>query len=457
MAGSVPVTSPGPLLSDLWEHHGAPTDQEVLDHIMQTDEQHTPIEINVETTHTSGADHCKWESPPNHLCSASFGDKGMTATVNAYGLLMQFGDYLGVGRSGLFSADHAFVDEPYQTISRAETLHKVTKQNFLEEMSYGISLGGLELEKECAPKMSWKHWRWPCYEYGPGCFTDPHLSLNIEWMVHEKTLVQKCIVENAGSGSCDIEMCFLKDLRIRDLDHTGNYVDPKLITGTLDCGPGPSQYTWLWRMPYTFERSDAMKTKADGDGKSLDNDAQSKRETKKENEGLFDQRPGSLTSNQDKDQVDAQSISPQPTKRLQYFELRETPESPLKIALRPAATEDFTPTESKVKMVDSKTTDPFTVVVVAAVFVNGEPKKFESQENPLSPSSWAEIWNEQSHSESERPQRLEIITAYQMLLVPSAHTEWKDLIIPERGTVPSSLDGPEMMSGSTAKVSTVGD
>ncbi|KAF3021146.1 hypothetical protein E8E14_013836 [Neopestalotiopsis sp. 37M] len=355
MADSVPVTSPGPLLSDLWEHHGAPTDQEVLDHITQTDEQHTPIETDKETTHTSGADHCKWESPPNHLCSASFGDRGMTATVNAYGLLMQFGDYLGVG------------------------------------------------------------------------------SLNIEWMVHEKTLLQKCVVENTGSGSCDIEMSFLKDLRIRDLDHTGNYADPKLITGTLGCGPGPSQYTWLWQVPYTFERSDTMKTKADGDGKSHDNNAQSKQETKEENEGLVDQKPGSLTSNQVKNQADAQSISPlQPTKRLQYFELRETPESPLKIAPRPAATEDFTPTDTRVKMLDSKTTDPFTVVVVAAVFVNGEPKKFESQENPLSPSNWALIWNEQSQSEPERQRRLEIVTAYQMLLVPSAHTEWKDLIIPAK-------------------------
>ncbi|KAF7535373.1 hypothetical protein G7054_g5426 [Neopestalotiopsis clavispora] len=420
MADNTPVTPSGPLLSDLWEHHGAPTEQEVLNFITQKNQTHTPLETNGDTA----TDQCTWESPPNRLCSSSFGDKGMTATVNAYGLLMQFGDYLGAGRSGLFSADHEFVDELYQTIDRAETLDKVTKQSSLEDKSYGISLDGLELRKESVPKMSWKNWRWPCYEYSPGCFSNPDLSLTVEWMVHKKILIQRCTVDNKGTSICKIDMSFLKDLRIRDLDHTGNYANPKLVPGALESGSGPGQYTWLWRMPYTFE------TTGKSGGKS-DNDVQARREIEESDNEMSDQKPGSMTSHQDENETNTQSITTQEhaVKRLQYFGLQEMPDSPSKPTPRIAETEETIPAKSKETTPETKTIDPFTVVVVAAVFVNGKPRKFGIPENPGSPSTWTETWSERSESELERPQRLEITTAYRMLLMPAIQGGWQDLLI----------------------------
>ncbi|TGO39851.1 hypothetical protein BHYA_0046g00040 [Botrytis hyacinthi] len=54
-----------------------------------------------------------WESHPDHECYSSFGDGGTTATVNAFGQLMQFSTYLGPGNFGMFSVDHTSIYEPW--------------------------------------------------------------------------------------------------------------------------------------------------------------------------------------------------------------------------------------------------------------------------------------------------------------------------------------------------------
>ncbi|KAK1722034.1 hypothetical protein BDP67DRAFT_561502 [Colletotrichum lupini] len=64
--------------------------------------------------------HPNWSDPPNPKCYASFGDDGVIATVNAYGDLMQFSSFLGVGQSGVFSADYGDTDELFYVLSRAE-------------------------------------------------------------------------------------------------------------------------------------------------------------------------------------------------------------------------------------------------------------------------------------------------------------------------------------------------
>ncbi|KAK1637300.1 hypothetical protein BDP81DRAFT_406203 [Colletotrichum phormii] len=62
----------------------------------------------------------KWSDAPNPECYASFGDGGVTATVNAYGDLMQFSSFLGVGDSGVFSADHRNTDDPFWLMKASE-------------------------------------------------------------------------------------------------------------------------------------------------------------------------------------------------------------------------------------------------------------------------------------------------------------------------------------------------
>src|SRR5690606_7650018 len=53
-----------------------------------------------------------WDEAPNPTTHASFGDNGLTASVSAYGELMQFARYLGAGRSGVFSLDYYWTPEP---------------------------------------------------------------------------------------------------------------------------------------------------------------------------------------------------------------------------------------------------------------------------------------------------------------------------------------------------------
>ncbi|KAK0724382.1 hypothetical protein B0H67DRAFT_567821 [Lasiosphaeris hirsuta] len=63
----------------------------------------------------------------------------MTASVNAYGDLMQFARYLGAGRSGMFSVDHYETSEPCYVRDRAEDLQNLcTERN---KRSYGLVLG----------------------------------------------------------------------------------------------------------------------------------------------------------------------------------------------------------------------------------------------------------------------------------------------------------------------------
>ncbi|KAF2108501.1 hypothetical protein BDV96DRAFT_692587 [Lophiotrema nucula] len=63
-----------------------------------------------------------WHSAPNRETYSSFGDQGTTASVNAYGEILQFSTYIGAGKSGMFSVDHGIMDEPYFVKPRAQKL-----------------------------------------------------------------------------------------------------------------------------------------------------------------------------------------------------------------------------------------------------------------------------------------------------------------------------------------------
>lgn len=93
---------------------------------------------------------------------ASFGDEGTTATVNAYGNLMQISRSLGYGSSGLFSVNTGSIGSPTSSQSRLEQLMRLAKN----------PEGGIRLEVEPPteeeasfmrekPKMEFIFNRWP--------------------------------------------------------------------------------------------------------------------------------------------------------------------------------------------------------------------------------------------------------------------------------------------------------
>lgn len=89
------------------------------------------------------------------------GDQGTTASVSAYGDLLQMSQFLGAGSSGVFSTDHEYTAEPYLIDNRADDLNRLSLGN--DDLSFGLYLPREFLPYQI-PKMRWVNWRWPRYE-----------------------------------------------------------------------------------------------------------------------------------------------------------------------------------------------------------------------------------------------------------------------------------------------------
>ncbi|KAF5523655.1 hypothetical protein CGCA056_v004233 [Colletotrichum aenigma] len=183
-----------------------------------------------------------WIDAPNQDTHASFGDHGVTATVNACGDLMQFSRYLDAGSSGIFCADHTTTNEPYSVQERAEDLLFLSRDKSRQRFTYGLRVLGISM-KNCH-HLGYVHDRWPRYEV-----EDKSLKLTIQWMVREKTVLQQCIITNTGETDVDIPMEFCKGLHIRDMD----YLDPmdKFNDDWDGHVPvqGPNNYGWVLAHP----------------------------------------------------------------------------------------------------------------------------------------------------------------------------------------------------------------
>ncbi|KAF4782917.1 hypothetical protein HER10_EVM0004261 [Colletotrichum scovillei] len=186
-----------------------------------------------------------WSSAPNPECDASFGDDGVTATVNAYGDLMQFSSFLGVGHSGVFSADHRIIDEPYWVRDRAEQLLKMRQDRDREELIYGLRVPNITPEK--CQAVGYVHDRWPRYE-----FDDGNLKVTMQWMVHEKTVLQQCIIANNGVDEVDVPIRFARGIHIRDLDYLDRSFRFNENEGKHDQLQtlGPNGYGWVLVHPF---------------------------------------------------------------------------------------------------------------------------------------------------------------------------------------------------------------
>lgn len=152
----------------------------------------------------------------------------------------------------MFSVDHTGVDEPYQVRGRAYELHARSQQPFHFDdpkpqfaTPYGLRFPGLVLKHGARPRLKWTHWRWPRHEYHAECFEGhTNLKLTIQWMVHEKVLLQQCLLENDGNVELSAE--FSTSMIIRDLDHlNGKSKFNKEEKENHDNGPGPGEYSWV--------------------------------------------------------------------------------------------------------------------------------------------------------------------------------------------------------------------
>ncbi|KAF7953553.1 uncharacterized protein EAE97_000952 [Botrytis byssoidea] len=199
----------------------------------------TPVEGNHDPSiYEPGDEQCSmWESHPNHECYSPFGDGGTTATVNAFGQLMQFSTYLGPGKSGMFSVDHTSIYEPWLVWGRANQLDRMSRAHNRDEMTYGVYFPDLIVEDDLVRK--YVHCRWPRYEY-----ESEKAKLVNQWMVHDGVVLQQWRFTNLDTEKISTKVVFSKDMLIRDLQYQEWDHFYGIMGGNYHF-LGPGNYSWI--------------------------------------------------------------------------------------------------------------------------------------------------------------------------------------------------------------------
>lgn len=138
----------------------------------------------------------------------------MTASVNAYGNLIQITRYLAAGRSGFFSVDHKDVWEPYLTVQRPHNL-----LHFMRGPDEGIGLLS-DIAPKQVPSLEFVYDRWPRFTHE----TDG-LRVSLQHFIRENTVIQQYSLQRVPgepSFRCPKFSCATRDLLIRDLE----WLDP---------------------------------------------------------------------------------------------------------------------------------------------------------------------------------------------------------------------------------------
>ncbi len=161
------------------------------------------------------------ESVPGSKTYASFGDDGTTASVSAYGEIIQISKYLGLGDSGIFSVDPDELEEPFLVSSRAAELHDKA-----QALGSGFGLSMRRIESLSPPKMEFLQARWPRLTYNV-----PQVNITVQLLVHNGTVIQQYTIDNTRDE--DLEMVFdtgvlLREQEFASLSHKFN------MSGSLD-------------------------------------------------------------------------------------------------------------------------------------------------------------------------------------------------------------------------------
>ncbi|KAM0319836.1 hypothetical protein ACHAO8_000878 [Botrytis cinerea] len=191
-----------------------------------------------------------WESHPDHECYSSFGDGGTTATVNAFGQLMQFSTYLGPGMSGMFSVDYTSLFGPWYVWGRADELNNMSLARNRACMSYGVYFPDLILEDNLVRK--YVHSKWPRYEYK----SEKVKAIN-QWMVHGGVVLQQWRFTNLDTEEISTKIVSSKDMHIRDVQ----FQAWDEISSTIEKSHhflGPESYSWICL--HRLSKNDSTKT-----------------------------------------------------------------------------------------------------------------------------------------------------------------------------------------------------
>ncbi|EXJ89887.1 hypothetical protein A1O3_02954 [Capronia epimyces CBS 606.96] len=225
-----------------------------------------------------------WDDAPNPKTYASFGDQGVTASVNAYGHLLMFGRYLSVGTSGMFMTDQTNVPQPWYVMWRSLELQDISAEQNGKNMSYGLRFEDATSDNATSDdatsedatsddatsddatsddatsddatsddatsddatsddaaafddqlRSSYVHDRWPRYEYT----TEANNHITIQWIVHQEAVLQQVVITNFADNNTKVKFSFGDGMHLRDMDHHNyrpfegpdNSADPSTCAG----------------------------------------------------------------------------------------------------------------------------------------------------------------------------------------------------------------------------------
>lgn len=122
----------------------------------------------------------------------------------------------------MFSADHPDTEAPYLVKDRFTHLHSLAQEpmQFCPDPNsyrpYGLEFPRLRLKPDVQPELKWVNWRWPRYEYETGAFEGnaEQLKVTVQWIVHEKVVLQRYLLENRGFDDLDVDLAFCKRVKI---------------------------------------------------------------------------------------------------------------------------------------------------------------------------------------------------------------------------------------------------
>ncbi|KAL1640072.1 hypothetical protein SLS58_007339 [Diplodia intermedia] len=154
---------------------------------------------------------------------ASFGDRGTTASVNAYGQIMQITKFLGAGRSGFLCTDRWDTPEPFYVQDRAQEL--------MEKSSNYLPDCGFTLLEHATPQLDFVCDRWPRFTGNVNGYI-----VQIQCYVSHGKIFQQCILEKDPMQkspefqdwlelTLPLDELFIldSDIHIRDLDWREEY------------------------------------------------------------------------------------------------------------------------------------------------------------------------------------------------------------------------------------------
>ncbi|KAJ4386031.1 hypothetical protein N0V93_008922 [Gnomoniopsis smithogilvyi] len=154
---------------------------------------------------------------------ASFGHNGTTATISRFGDIMQVTQFLGHGKSGLFSIDQEPTEEPYYVVDRAKALGEISESPFGAGYSYFFRMSAWP---DVPPTtIKWVSYRWPRFEWEL-----EGKKIVFQYYVHKGIVLQQLLFQNLSDEKWELDLAVVEKMAIRDLDFLSPQASPEEAT-----------------------------------------------------------------------------------------------------------------------------------------------------------------------------------------------------------------------------------